>query len=115
MTEETLADRLVTFIRERGSGVSFVELERQFPDEFRGDGSMSAHGYRNIVLWEPISPDMVEAINVSIGAGLIEMHPTQPMVYFIDGKVFNAPIARKARDYKYPRWLPVAFNALGTT
>ncbi len=51
MTDATLEDRVVAFVTERGGGVSFVELEREFPEEFEGQElAMSFTEYENIML-----------------------------------------------------------------
>lgn len=111
MIDTKLEDLVVAFITERGGGVSFVELERAFPDEFDGqEYAMSLTGYDNLMLWQPISQEMAEALNASVNKGRLEMNATQPIVYAIDGKVFRMPIAKKAHQYKTPHWLPVAFS-----
>lgn len=111
MTETTLEDRVAAFITERGGGVSFIELEREFPEEFEGQQSaMYLTDYDNVVLWEPVSLAMTGALNSARDNGRIVMKPTSELVYFLEGKVFNLPVARKARRYKKPRWLPVTFS-----
>ncbi len=111
MTDATLEDRVVTFITERGGGVSFVELEREFPEEFEGqEHAMSLMDYENIMLWQPVSLAMAGALNSASNNGRIVIKPASEFVYFLDGKVFKLPIARKARHYKKPRWLPVTFS-----
>ena len=111
MTETALEDRVVAFITERGGGVSFVELEREFPEEFDGqEHAMYLTGYDNILLWQPVSQAMAEALNSASNNGRIVMKATQPIVYAIDGKMLRIPLARKARQYRTPRWLPVTFS-----
>lgn len=111
MTETALEDRVVAFITERGGGVSFVELEREFPEEFDGqEHAMYLTGYDNILLWQPVSQAMAGALNSASNNGRIVMKATQPIVYAIDGKMLRLPLASKARHYKTPRWLPVSFS-----
>lgn len=111
MTDYTLEDRVVAFITERGGGVSFVELEREFPEEFDGqEHAMSLMDYDNIMLWQPISLAMAEALNSASNHGRIVITPASALVYFLDGKVFKLPIARRARHYKTHRWLPTTFS-----
>ena len=117
MTETTLEDRVVALIAERGGGVSFVELEREFPEEFEGqEHAMSLTDYENIMLWQPVSPAMVGALNSACNDSRIVMKPAPQIVYLVDGKFPKMPIARKLRHYKTPRWLPVTFSPaeLGT-
>jgi hypothetical protein len=76
MTETTLEDRVVAFIMECGGGVSFVELEREYPKEFDGqEHAKNLSGYDNIMLWQPISLEMAEAINSANNNGRIVMKP----------------------------------------
>ncbi len=111
MTDTTLEDRVVAFITERGGGVSFVELEREFPGEFEGQKhGMYLTGCDNVVLWEPVSLAMTGVLNSARDNGRIVMKPASELVYFLEGKVFNLPVARKARRYATPRWLPVTFS-----
>ena len=114
MTDTTLEDRVVAFITERGGGVSFVELEREFPGEFEGhEHAMYLTDCDNVVLWEPVSLAMTGVLNSARENGRIVMKATQPIVYAIDGKMLRLPIASKARHYKTPRWLPVSFSPAG--
>ena len=111
MTETALEDRVVAFITERGGGVSFVELDREFPEGFDGqEHAMYLTGFDNILLWQPVSQAMAEALNSASNNGRIVMKATQPIVYAIDGKMLRLPLASKARHYKTPRWLPVSFS-----
>lgn len=111
MTDPTLEDHVVAFIKERGGGVSFVELEREFPGEFEGhEHALNLTDCDNVVLWQPVSPAMAGAINSASTNGRIVMKATQPIVYAIDGKMLTLPLASKARHYKAPRWLPVTFS-----
>lgn len=111
MTDSTLEDRVVAFIAERGGGVSFVELEREFPEEFDGqEPAMSLADYENIMLWQPVSPAMVGALDSACTDGRIVMKPAPQIVYLVDGTFPRIPIARKLRHYRTPRWLPVTFS-----
>ena len=111
MTESTLEDRVVAFITERGGGASFVELEREFPEEFDGqEYAMSLTDYENIMLWQPVSQALAGALDSAMNSGCIVMKPAPELEYFLDGKVFKTPTARKLRHYKRPRWLPVTFS-----
>ena len=111
MTDTTLEDRVVAFITERGGGVSFVELEREFPGEFEGQKhGMYLTDCDNVVLWEPVSLAMTGVLNSARDNGRIVMKPASELVYFLEGKVFDLPVARKARRYATPRWLPVTFS-----
>ena len=99
MTDTTLEDRVVAFITERGGGVSFVELEREFPEEFEGqEHALNLTDYDNIMLWQPVSLAMAGALNTASTNGRIVIESAPQIVYLVDGKVPMMPIARKARQ-----------------
>lgn len=111
MTGIALEDRVVAFITERGGGVSFVELEREFPEEFEGhEHALDLADCENIMLWQPVSLAMAGALNSASTDGRIVMKPAPQIVYLVDGKILGIPLARKLRHYKAPRWLPVTFS-----
>ena len=111
MTDSSLEDRVVDFITERGGGVSFVELESEFPEEFEGqEHAMCFADYENIILWHPVSPAMIGALTSASNNGRIMMKPAPQIVYLVDGKFLKIPLARKLHHYKTLRWLPVTFG-----
>lgn len=114
MTDTTLEDRVVAFIAERGGGVSFVELEREFPEEFDGqDDTTRLTTYDNIVLCQPVSRAMAEALSSACSKGRIVMESVLMPVYVVDGTVPMVPIARKARQSRTGQWLPVTISLAG--
>ena len=88
-------------------GVSFVELCNKI-DGFSGDLALVNKDYDNIVFWNGLSEEAGEAINELLKQGLIVIRPTNILVYIIDGKVPQLPVAKKLRQYKTLKWLPVA-------
>ena len=114
MTDTALEDRVVAFITERGGGVSFVELEREFPDEFEvQDNAACLTSYYNIMLCQPVSLAMAWALDSAINKGRIVMNPKHPIVYSEDGEAPVIPIARRARQDGAARWLPVTLSLAG--
>jgi len=51
------------------------------------------------------------AIIELLDEGIIEMLPTEPSTYIIDGRMPSAPIAKQLnRTYKEKRWYPTVLN-----
>lgn len=99
------------FVSHNG-GVSFVELERLLAPymEVEGDVAFFLPGYETILLWGGISKAFFDAVTTALVEHRIETHPTNVLVYFIDGSVPRMPIAKRLIQYKKDHWLPVAFD-----
>lgn len=91
-------------------GVTFAELEKTFPEEFKGDYCLSLPGYDTMVMWINMSEAMTDAIAYLIRSKLVTVSSTSHMTYLIDGAFLKMPIARKAYNYKDPHWVPVTFS-----
>lgn len=105
-----MADRIAQRVQS-GGGVSFVELEQLFnKDEVQGDYFLQSPP--NCIWWTGVSREFAESVWLCIDRGDIVPTPTSPIVYFVDGKAPNLPVAKRPpkRGYKDPRWLPVVFN-----
>lgn len=90
-----------------GRGVSMAELSRI--DGFEGQNEWGALE-KNIVFWANMSDEAADAMNELVSNKSIEVNPTNPIVYFIDGYVLKYPIAKQAKTYKKPHWLPVSLS-----
>lgn len=100
-------DRLVEFIRER-DWVSFAELK----SHFRGASGDLCMGcvYANVYTALNVSEKLAEVVNAAIEKERIYGQTCSVMVYMVDGELANIPLARSARHYKKPRWLPMALR-----
>ena len=94
--------------RVRLGGVSFVELARDIPSAFGGNVVLG--GFETLVVWTGLSKDGAEAVLSLVQTGEIHMTPTSMLVYAIDGRLLNLPIAKRVQSYKRLHWLPVVFN-----
>lgn len=94
---------------EKRRHVSFAELA-QYVQGFDGDFDYRLAKLKNIVLWAGLSADAGDVINELLDAEQIHMEPCSVLVYAIDGAALRLPLAKQARDYKTPHWLPVAFE-----
>lgn len=106
----SLKREVVDYIKDYGN-VSFVELERKFPNHFSGDYSFRAKK-DNVYFWTNMTKQMVTIIGDLVKEEIIEFSPTSFMTYLIDGKILQMDVAKKPPKggYKTPRWLPVVMN-----
>ena len=108
---ELLEEEVYNFIN-RTQGTSFVEIENKFPELF-GEGFILHHtDYPSIIFWIDFSKIGVEIFKRLLSDKKIQIDQTPLLVYYMDGKVLNIPIAKKLREYKTDRWMPTVLNAV---
>jgi len=113
------AEAIISLVFEL-EGVSFVEIENLLSPyvDIEGVMAMCYPGQDNIILWHNINQRFLnivkEAMNAkdALGNYKIALKPTQPLVYYVDGKVPDFPIAKSIRQYKQEHWLPMTFSPL---
>ncbi len=95
--------------------VSFAELDRNV-EGFRGDNlALTFEDLPNIICWWGMTQAAVEAVVELIIERKVWQAPASKLVYLIDGGFLpNMPIARSARAYKEPHWLPITLCRPGT-
>ena len=89
--------------------VSFVEIKRLLGEDSRGEIWLSLPKHPNIILWPNMSQATADAITSLVKTGRLYVHPSSVLVYFVDRESLNLPLAKQARQYKKPHWLPVVF------
>lgn len=103
-------EAVYAFIKKQGDGVTFVELLRHFPNA-RGDAAWGDDKL-NIFFWFWVSAEAVNLLHAMRVEGLIEMKPTVPLTYLIDGAVPPYKVLKRLSKKRFakPRWAPVIFN-----
>lgn len=92
--------------------VTFKELCDTFPDEFCGGNNNLHHKkFQNIIYWTGLKQEAIDALYFLIDNKLLTIKAVSTLVYAIDGSILAMNTAKKLRDYKTPRWLPIVFNA----
>lgn len=109
-TQKTLPlkERVFSFMTKH-AGTSFVELERAFGEEFKGDYWFGIAD-KNIWFWYGMSEEFIDALKTLMDEDLIKLEPCHLLVYVMDGCVPQIPLAKQNRIYVKPRWLPSAFS-----
>jgi len=92
--------------------ITFATLENEFPNHFEKEGLFTFNPLAeyNIWLWTKTSNEMSETLAELMKEQKIRLIPVHPLVYIMDGKWLNIPVAVDPNEkYDEPRWLPVAF------
>jgi len=89
---------------------SFAELERGIEGFSGGDMAVTHGDYPNIEFWRGLTREAVSAVNTILAEGEYGLLPCSRLVYLVDGITLGQPLAKSARNYKTPRWMPVVFK-----
>jgi hypothetical protein len=89
--------------------VTFAELSRI--DGFRGDLEIQfGQGRYNILAWSGVSEEAAQILQRLEAEGVFHFdhHSASTFLcYMIDGAQLNLPLAKDAKRYAKPHWLPV--------
>lgn len=99
---------ILNFVNTRCGSVSFAELDKHIVD-FRGKAGIGITE-KNIWFWLRCSETAAATLEALIKEKTLKVTPTTPLVYFVDGAVPALPVAKKMRQYKTARWLPVVLD-----
>lgn len=105
--KDQIKQDIINLLADRGDGVSFANLA-DIPG-FSGQTGMEM-GDLNIFIWFSCSEAGILAVKELLNERKIELHPTQPLTYAVDGCVPRYPVATSERAYKTPRWAPMALK-----
>lgn len=110
LKEEKYDEAAVQYILDLNH-VSFVEL-RKFLEPYMpvdGDRCMLYPHYPKVRIWWGMSKEMAEVVKKIMSHGKVELKPTPPLLYMVDGFVTTLPVVQKVYQYKTDRWLPMIF------
>lgn len=93
-------------------GVSFVDIENAFAlngFDFKGNFliSTTVAEEKNIVFWGGWNKDACEAFYNALKKSNANYIRSHHLIYYMDGKIMNIPVAKRIRKYKSMHWLPV--------
>jgi len=105
-----MKDQILQFIKKRDH-VSFIELCKNIPG-FEGNLQFVNKGLDNVILWDGVSDEGVNALKHLLSESKIFVKVVEPMVYLHDGLVSlnSYPIATVAKSHKVLHWLPIVFS-----
>ena len=110
LKEEKYDEAAVQYILDLNH-VSFVEL-RKFLEPYMpvdGDLAMGYPHYPKIRIWWNMSEEMWQVVKKIMSHGKVELKPTPPLLYRMDGFVTKLPVVKRVYQYKTDRWLPMIF------
>lgn len=117
------AKACIEFIKQDGGNSSFVNIEHVMEQHgiSISDGQEGGYvlnfgkDYSNIVLWvfqsieaHDVWHTMTRLLDNKNQA--VQVRATQTLIYLVDGKVLNMPLAKSKRNYKKPHWLPTVLS-----
>ncbi len=112
--DTSLADQIEDIVK-RYDYVSFAELPRKLNrDDLGGDVAIHLTGRPNCVFWSGMSKEYADAVLALMSAKRIYPHPSDFLVYVIDGAVPKMEMAKRPPrgDYKNPHWLPIVLRTV---
>ena len=104
-----MKDEILSYITQ-ADHVSFVELQQRFSQCFDGGSLALTLEEYNIVLWIGFTQEGCKAMSELLKDNLIHFKPCSTLIYMVDGRLLNFPIAKRERKYKKPCWLPVVMR-----
>lgn len=101
---------LVKMIKDKKC-VSFVEIENYFDEvgfNYHGNEQFVNSNNKNIVFWSDWNEIATKLLIDLLKDKIINMMPTDVLVYLADGKLLTLPVYED--DKPYEQWVPVVFN-----
>lgn len=111
VTNEQACERIEELVCRVG-GVSMVEIERLLESvgiDVRGESAWGIFE-NNILMWANMSERFAAIMEQLRDRNRVVPTPTQVLVYAVDGKLLDLPLAKRMHKYKKERWMPVEFN-----
>ncbi len=106
---KVLADKIEGFLQ-LWSVRSFVELTQWLGESYRGSCRLTDAHDPNIVFWGNLCPEIVEALNILIQAGRVELRAASCWTNELNGGISELPTAEirpPEAGYAGPIWHPV--------
>jgi hypothetical protein len=107
----TLKEQILEFVRGR-SHVTLPQIRRQF-EAARGEFSFRSRNFENVVFWEGLSREAIDALEELLEEKAIFMHPASLREYVAgdDWAMLLLPLAMSGRSYASPHWRIVSLCA----
>jgi hypothetical protein len=102
-------DAIRKLLRERDY-VSFAEIARLPGAEGKLELALETDDASNIVLWRGLSPAAFAALKTMLANGDCHFVPASLISYLVDDALLKLPLAKEARHYKKPHWLPLTLR-----
>lgn len=103
---------ILNYIKEH-EGTSFVEIENIFKKsnfDYKGDREIVSRNFKNVYYWTGWNKQAISVLTELMKSNLVNFCVASTFIYVVDGKVLLLPQATRWKNYKTPRWVPLAFN-----
>ena len=111
--QEKMKTIILNFIRTH-EGTSFVEIERLFERngfDYKGNVNIiESEEYSNIIHWDGWNEAAVDILKDLVNNRIVRMVYSNIIIYLMDGKTLNLPLAKRRIKYKNPHWSPCVFS-----
>lgn len=112
-----LGEKLVNRMYELKNTISFVELEHFFIEndvDYEGSVKIVSNTYENLTLWEGWNQLAVDVYLYVMNKldDKLHFYKCDPIVYLVDGKVIQLPVAKLEQNYVSERWLPTLMEVV---
>ena len=106
-----MAEKILEFVTAY-KHVTFAELDQKIEGFSGGELQISINNEQtsNIVLWQGLTEEAVDALEELWQAKKIHQLPAHFLSYLHDGRMLRLPLAKRPQHYKKPHWAPVCFN-----
>jgi hypothetical protein len=109
MTAPTIKKQILEYVT-ANDWVSFAELQRiegfKEPEDATSHTRLSLPGFENIILWEGLTQEAADALKELQQEQKVYLQPGSWFSYLHDGASLRLPLAKQARNYAEPHWLP---------
>jgi len=105
---------VLNYIKKNGD-TSYADLEQLFDSlhfDWNGDLAIASAVNNTIFFWYGWNEAAAGITTDLVHDGQLFREATQPLIYLIDGKCLDLPLAKALIKYKKPHWLPVIFTAI---
>lgn len=107
-----LSSEILNYIKEN-PGTSYVEIERIFEQngfDYKGNLAICSELYPALVFWNGWNQAAINIIDELLYNELIVKKAAQALIYYIDGKALDMPIAQQYKKRVRDAWFPIAFS-----
>lgn len=111
MQNEAVKQRIVEYIREKGS-ITYSEIEEVMTAagyEWQGQLCSCSGVNTNVIIWQGWNSEAFSLVAEMLKSGTLRREPCHWLNYFIGGKYLNLPLAKRFTNYKTDHWLPCLF------
>jgi hypothetical protein len=108
MNERSEIEQLIVDYIKEHKAVTFVQLQDDLAKHLPTKGDRDLNLLPNCIVWSGLSDELAVPLLTLLHDRVIDLDDVDPLVYFIDGRALDLPLAicPPKNGYREPRWLP---------